>query len=539
MGGLIVFLPGLTGNEKTWGIIPSLIKRTPGIDFEVATETYSTGIFSPSDLSRSAAVILTKLENQYATYSPIYLVGHSLGGLIAREVCRQLLVGDRSKDGLLDTVQAAITLGTPIEGAKPWRFSSLEGAWNAILNKTPLLGKKVKQIGDPRANYDSYKAAVEQRIQIQKDDPSRKARRPKQIHIEIEDDLAVVGNTKRFHTVDDVVGGTVPGGHRNFAGDAKQATDLADLIISLIRNVQNAANPAHSPTIAPTAEADLPNVLVLFACSRTKEPGGQKGHDGSAPAEAVLPLELRRRVINKRSNIYGLIKDGKIVDAFEKGANRVHQRANQSLHHGPDLGGLESIGENCFYLPAWQRYTGRSYVPISNETWLDHFSKPQQITVMIMSGLYGLVDAKEKIQDYDVHLSDSDDKTGQSIESMWSELYTETIASYVERAFRNGERVRIFNLLCDINYITAVKWPELPKKKCTVYHLASPTAVDVNLLPAAGTVLNRLLLEPAKAKEIQQAHLIDLSDFGQPPKNLSDLKIIFDRRFGDTNSTVD
>jgi pimeloyl-ACP methyl ester carboxylesterase len=335
MGALIVFLPGLMGNEKTWGIIPSLIKRTPGTDFEVATLTYSTGIFSPSDLSRSAAVILTSLENKYAAYSPIYLVGHSLGGLVAREICRQLLVADSSKDTLLDTVQAVITLGTPIEGAKPLRFSSLQGAWNAILSKTPFLGRKLKQIGDPRSNFERYKAAVEQRIQIQKDDPLRKARRPKQIHIEIEDDLAVVGNTKKFHTIDDAVGGTVSGNHRNFAQDAEQATHLADLIISLIRNVQNAANPAHSPPLTASAEADLPSVLVLFACSRTKAPGGEKGHDGSTPAESVLPLELRRRIMNKRSNVYGLIKDGKIIDAFEKGSNRVHQRANQSLELVP------------------------------------------------------------------------------------------------------------------------------------------------------------------------------------------------------------
>src|ERR1700747_727153 len=138
MSALIVFLPGLTGNEKTWGIIPNLIKRTPGTDFEVATLTYSTSVFSPSDLSRSAGVILTSLENQYAGYTPIYLVGHSLGGLVAREVCRQLLFADTSKERLLDTVQARITLGTPLEGAKPWRFSNLTGAWNTVLSKTPF-----------------------------------------------------------------------------------------------------------------------------------------------------------------------------------------------------------------------------------------------------------------------------------------------------------------------------------------------------------------------------------------------------------------
>jgi hypothetical protein len=115
-----------------------------------------------------------------------------------------------------------------------------------------------------------------------------------------------------------------------------------------------------------------------------------------------------------------------------------------------------------------------------------------------MSGLYGLIDAEEKIQDYDIHLSDSDRDTGQLVKTMWSDLYTETIKHYLTRAF-NGERVKIFNLLCDINYVTAVEWLELPKEKCTVYHLASPKLSDVHLLPAAGTILNRFLSDPSSS----------------------------------------
>jgi hypothetical protein len=356
--------------------------------------------------------------------------------------------------------------------------------------------------------------------------------------MEIEDDVTVAPNTTKFYTDDDMAGGIVAGTHRSFAEDAESAKSLADLILSHIRNVQNASNPAHGLSRSSAATADLPQNLVLIPCSRTKAPGGEKGHDGSIPAEWLLPAALRERVVNKRSNVFGLIRDARIADAFDKGANRMHQRANQTLQHGPDLGGLAIIGENCFYLPAWQRYTGRSYVPIKPDAWLDHFSKPQPFTVLIMSGLYGLIDAQEKIQDYDIHLSDSNEDTGQTVKSMWTELYTETIKSYVERAFK-GERIKIYNLLCDINYVTAVEWLELPKEKCTVYHLASPTLADVNLLPAAGTILNRLLREPQKIADIEQGVEQDLSDFGQPPPGQSDLRVIFDRRFGDSKKIAE
>ena len=297
----------------------------------------------------------------------------------------------------------------------------------------------------------------------------------------------------------------------------KSASFIADLILRKIREVQNAANPTLSSLPSPALLAlpgGRPPILVLIACSRTKNTGGELGYQGGSPASWIAEPYLKDRIVSKRSNVYGLLKDAKIVDAFEEGRNRIYSQANKSLSHGPDLGGIESIGQKCHYLPAWKRYSGQIYTPIEEASWFQHFSGPRALTVLIMSGLYGLIDAEEKIQDYDIHLSDSDRDTGQRVKTMWSDLYTETIKHYLTRAF-SGEKVKIFNLLCDANYVTAIEWLELPKEKCSVYHLASPELSDVHLLPAAGTILNRFLNEPTKANNIQKGLPLNLSDFGR------------------------
>jgi hypothetical protein len=205
------------------------------------------------------------------------------------------------------------------------------------------------------------------------------------------------------------------------------------------------------------------------------------------------------------------------------------------LNHGPDLGGLKSIGLESLYLPAWKRYEGRTYTEIDEQAWQQHLTNPRA-KVLIMSGLYGLIDPAEMIQNYDIHLSDTDNISGQDVKSMWQRLYTDTTLHYINRAYRGGRRVKIFNLLCDINYVTAIQWIELPREKCTVYHLASPVLKGKDLLSAAGTVANRLLRDPERMDLIPKDSSLRLSDFGEPPPKMSGVDIIFERRFGDSQN---
>ncbi len=81
-----------------------------------------------------------------------------------------------------------------------------------------------------------------------------------------------------------------------------------------------------------------------------------------------------------------------------------------------------------------------------------------------MSGLYGLIEPNEFIQNYDIHLSDTHKDYGLDVKSQWLELYTKALTSYVRHAWSGGRRVRIFNLLCDHHYVDAVRWLRVPRE---------------------------------------------------------------------------
>ena len=226
-----------------------------------------------------------------------------------------------------------------------------------------------------------------------------------------------------------------------------------------------------------------------------------------------------------------MLKDAKLADGFERGGNRAHQPSNRNLRHGLDLGGVRGAAVEGVYLPAWKRYTGRCYVPVEESAWRNYpIIGSARFLVLIMSGLYGLVEAQEKIQEYDVHLTDTHVDSGQSVKSMWSELLTETIEIYIQQAFR-GRKVNIFNLLCDRHYVGAIQWHEL-SKECSVFHLGSPSLEDVELLPSAGTILNYILIDPEKLEHISRDEEYSIAKFGTPPPGQSDVHVIFDSRFG-------
>ena len=149
--------------------------------------------------------------------------------------------------------------------------------------------------------------------------------------------------------------------------------------------------------------------------------------------------------------------------------------------------------------------------------------------VLIMSGLYGLIEPEEWIQNYDVHLTDTFEDNGQSVSSMWSELFTEMITYYINNAYRD-RKVKIFNFLCDHHYVDAVQWHALPKS-CSVFHLASMTYADVDLLPIAGTIMNSFLLNPETMEAIER-DFNRYPDFGKPPAGLGATEVVFESRYG-------
>ena len=507
MGGLIIFLHGYRGDAGDWGTVPSLVERSLK-SFETAVLQYSASTFSRADIDRSAGRVLSEIQRDYSDCDPIYLVGYSMGSIIAREVCRKLLVGQPNDDALLDKIAAVITVGAPLGATRFPRLARLFGR----------ISVKVGRVSDPEFVFGRYAEAI-------KIAAERPVRRPKQIHIEIEDDEVVAAHDTSLFTPDDEPGGVIRGSHRRFVQDASTAIAVADEVLKNIRSQQNSfARPYINA--ARDDRGSLPDVLFLIACSNRKASGGEVDFSGPEPGVSLPSVALRERVLSKRSKMFSLIKDTKIFSGFERGGNRAHQAPNKTLVHGPDLGGVMEGGT---YLPAYQRYTGRTYGPITAAAWESYSTHRDRMTVMIMSGLYGLFDAAEWIQEYDIHLTDTDGD-GSSVSSMWSELFTDILTEYVKVAHKDG-KVKIFNLLGDEDYVAAIQWHRLPKE-CSVYHLASPTLSHKALLPSSGAVLNDLLLHPERIDVLQRDQRYPLSDFGPPPAGESEVEILFEPRFG-------
>jgi hypothetical protein len=152
-----------------------------------------------------------------------------------------------------------------------------------------------------------------------------------------------------------------------------------------------------------------------------------------------------------------------------------------------------------------------------------------------MSGLYGLIEPEERIQNYDVHLTDTHRDTGHSVASMWSELYTEMLNNYISQSYA-GRKVHIVNLLCDTDYVDAILWHKL-SPNCSVFHLASPTLRHKALLPPAGTIFDALLREPGRLDTLERSVPLDISSFGKPPDGLSGTQLIFDRYIGESKKS--
>lgn len=514
MPGVILFLHGLTGNQHTWSAVPDVLKESMGPDFDVATPEYSANIQSHADMETSARQIMTLLQTIYPRHDPIYIIGHSMGGLIAREICRQLLVNGQD-DALLNRIPAVITAGTPLEGAR-------YGNW--LIRKIPFISPKIHQLADPESTFDNYRVAIRAAKE-------RKVGRPKQLHIKMEDDGVIAAHVRTKFTEDDHDVGVIPGTHTNFATARDDAKYVAEVLLTAIRNSQNSVS---APSIARSSaieSTNLPDRLLVIACSHGKREGGGR-LEGPSPAAWVPQPALRQRIISKRNYVYTILKEAKLQDGFERGGNRAHQPANLNLIHGSDLGG--PVNNEGIYMPAYKRYGGRMYAHISAESWDNYYKDRARTGVLIMSGLYGLLSPDEWIQNYDVHLTDTHAGNGINVRSMWLELYTYALDAYVRHAYRN-RKVKLFDFLCDHHYVDAVQWHKLPREQCSVFHFASADVDDVSLLPAAGVVVNAVLNNPGILEGFEReesGNNYSITDYGVAPSGLADMTFNFESRVG-------
>ena len=122
--------------------------------------------------------------------------------------------------------------------------------------------------------------------------------------------------------------------------------------------------------------------LILIACSKGKLLGGEHGYhhsqrlvDGLGETTYNRLIELRHELVN---------------------------RCEKPLPRGLDLGfnGYEATAE---YMPAYQRYDGRVF---RGARVKELYPRNKNIRLAIISAMYGLLDAGDLIQNYDLKMDD-------------------------------------------------------------------------------------------------------------------------------------
>ncbi len=106
MKKLLLFIHGLGGDEKTWGSFPNLIRDDTKLNrFDVKIYEYPTSLIRAKSIvsifskplswltpqtklpkiQEIAQGLKTEIENRYKEYDEIYLITHSMGGLVAKK----------------------------------------------------------------------------------------------------------------------------------------------------------------------------------------------------------------------------------------------------------------------------------------------------------------------------------------------------------------------------------------------------------------------------------------------------------------------
>ncbi|MCW2606857.1 MAG: Triacylglycerol esterase/lipase EstA, alpha/beta hydrolase fold [Frankiales bacterium] len=148
-GRLVVFLHGLTEHEGAWCYKATTHHGRQGVTYGTLLERdlgltpvflrYNTGLHV-SDNGRSLAELLAALVEQWPVPpTDVVLVGHSMGGLVARSALHLARGGTPDAEPWTELVRDTVTLGTPHLGAPLERnVHRLAGALARLPETRPL-----------------------------------------------------------------------------------------------------------------------------------------------------------------------------------------------------------------------------------------------------------------------------------------------------------------------------------------------------------------------------------------------------------------
>lgn len=224
-------------------------------------------------------------------------------------------------------------------------------------------------------------------------------------------------------------------------------------------------------------------ILFISICTRQKKEGGSPGYYPALAIGSKMNHKPRARLLETRSAIRERLKELEFDGiALEE--------ENDDLIPAGDFGGTES--SDARYLPAIDRYDGRFY---NDRTGLgvrgaDGMTGKERLRMkghplLILSGLYGIVEANEPIQNYSCPI----DHKSIDVQKIWrsDDIVSRAIVEYIGALKRTQgiEVRRIIDLTAMKIYRDLVDWSLVRSRTgaevlhCFHRKLAGDTAIEV------------------------------------------------------------
>jgi pimeloyl-ACP methyl ester carboxylesterase len=543
---VVVFIHGIFGHyEETWQSTPSCLMTFPIMaQADWGSFGYRTKLVDFTTAGGLEDQLVLWARTHLNRYEQIYFVAHSMGGLIARNACAKLALSDDAEDQrLFSRIKQCFLIAVPLAGARVAK----------VINRLPLLKKlnwRIPYLAQPeisRSSLHHYDAAIRRATHLGLPRPTFS------IFVGTADRL--VNDAEAWAvTRDDKYEGPVEGTHESIKSDVDVNSTLIKRIVQAVNShtlrdsetqreklqLENRIRSRQIPQgnisdnrARSVRNARQPNCrdVVLLSCSFQKRTDREEFHprmttiSNSLQEPKVALLALRTRV-----QIMNLIQQGRIVGTEFKEGNRLARNQNRQLILGPDFGG--GINE-ARYLPAYWRYSGRSYQATEQE-WRDFLRRgeTERPDVIIMSGLYGLLPMEEQIQNYDCHMTDTDSETGQTVRGYWGSVMTEVLISRLEWLEERGWEIgRIVDLLSERSYQTAIDWQRV-YPRWNVLHRMFERKAGREALENLGVFVRRIIQDPSTLAGVKADDFIADANF------LGDDRIAFESRLQESKLAV-
>jgi hypothetical protein len=270
------------------------------------------------------------------------------------------------------------------------------------------------------------------------------------------------------------------------------------------------------PEIKTARERTTPKLgtrdVVLVSCSFQKRTEATEYGRPAGLARLLADKRLSDEVFAQRRQIRELLQTGRLEDVEHNQGNRAARHQNMNLVLGPDFGDEHRERR---YLPAFWRYSGRGY-RLSKSEWREFFRRPEseRPSLLIVSGLYGILKAEESIQDYDCHLADADNVTGRDVRQYWSAHLTRVLLSHCEWLEEAGWQVgRIYDLLSEASYQCAIDWAAV-QSSFSVMHRVFENNAGLDALENLGLFIRRIVNDPSLLRTLETNTFYEYDEFG-------------------------